>query len=254
MNWQRWFRLGQRYSPAADVPSSQPPKRTTCGLAGPAGLIGPALASGKYYNQLPNTILQQQFRNSYTAFLRAIGTPGSLIPNMYQPSPFFADKAKPWISPEELKARIESLKKIEPHMVATRVPDMTAFIVGCRAWAVSGFGLCGLGTVVRWQAKPLDTHIPAKCEVVGGYPHADPAPSIDCSCGWWAYKDFDILQSKLADYLTQEICLGPVNLWGEVIETEIGYRAQYAYPKELWLLSPDQERLGTIYGVPVRSL
>ncbi len=46
---------------------------------------------------------------------------------------------------------------------------------------------------------------------------------------------------------------GQVSLWGRIIETTKGFRAQYAYPKELWLLDNSLEELGFIYGVPVRT-
>ena len=47
--------------------------------------------------------------------------------------------------------------------------------------------------------------------------------------------------------------IGSVDPWGRVIETENGFRAQYAYPKELWLLEDGLEELGWIYGVKIRT-
>jgi hypothetical protein len=44
-----------------------------------------------------------------------------------------------------------------------------------------------------------------------------------------------------------------VSLWGRVVETENGYRAEHAYPSELWLLDDSLEELGMVYDVPVRT-
>jgi hypothetical protein len=53
---------------------------------------------------------------------------------------------------------------------------------------------------------------------------------------------------------------GEVLLWGKVIRGELGYRAQYAYPKRLCVVLRSAERrnkaieaLG-IYGVPVEPM
>jgi len=46
--------------------------------------------------------------------------------------------------------------------------------------------------------------------------------------------------------------VGTVSLWGKVIETEHGFRAQYAYPKELWL-DEGMLELGWIYKIPIRA-
>lgn len=55
------------------------------------------------------------------------------------------------------------------------------------------------------------------------------------------------------DMLPDRFVIGAVYLWGRVIEHEIGYRAQFAYPKEIWALKPEHEQLGRIYNVPVRQ-
>lgn len=55
--------------------------------------------------------------------------------------------------------------------------------------------------------------------------------------------------------------IGTVSLWGKVIVTERGYRAQYAYPKELFIgaaLDPYLERTFVAaglerYGIRVRA-
>ena len=51
------------------------------------------------------------------------------------------------------------------------------------------------------------------------------------------------------------LVVGTVEIWGRVIECENGFRSEFAYPKELWLLSEDDDlsKLSWTYGVPVRK-
>lgn len=68
------------------------------------------------------------------------------------------------------------------------------------------------------------------------------APQVDCQCGLWGvprqehlpkYGEFDGRRAvKHSEHL---IVVGQVHLWGRVIEHEHGWRAQYAYPYELFV-------------------
>ena len=57
-------------------------------------------------------------------------------------------------------------------------------------------------------------------------------PHFDCSCGVYAAKNIDHLRR-----FGYEECgiLGEVYLWGTVVEHKLGWRAQFAYPKSLFL-------------------
>ena len=80
------------------------------------------------------------------------------------------------------------------------------------------------------------------------------APDWNCNCGIWAFKTLDHLMAVLGQHHYGKLpVLGTVNMWGRVIETENGFRAQYAYPKELWLVDPAVERVGGLYKVPIRT-
>lgn len=70
----------------------------------------------------------------------------------------------------------------------------------------------------------------------------------------WAFKELDSLVAALGSKYEDIKVLGQVSLWGRVIETENGYRAQYAYPAELWLFDDSLEELGLVYDVPVRTI
>jgi preprotein translocase subunit YajC len=84
---------------------------------------------------------------------------------------------------------------------------------------------------------------------------ANDAPKEKCRCGVYASKSLEHLH--VTGYERYGIC-GEVNLWGTVVEHEQGFRAQFAYPKSLYLppkmlrstLAEIQSRLQalTLYG------
>lgn len=61
-----------------------------------------------------------------------------------------------------------------------------------------------------------------------------------------------ILNTGIRFYCPQVI--GSVYLWGQFVEHEYGYRAQYCYPKYLWVIDENlhyfAEDVGNLYGVP----
>lgn len=80
--------------------------------------------------------------------------------------------------------------------------------------------------------------------------HDDPAPSMGCTCGIYA-QNHDI-ELSLDPRVVQIV--GAVSLWGRVIEHDKGFRAQYAYPKELVVVGGDERLRGALefaYGVTV---
>lgn len=120
-------------------------------------------------------------------------------------------------------------------------------IVAWRAWEVVDFVFRGGATEKR--LAPYTAHMPwepmERMEAIctsGGHHEA---PWQTCSCGIWAVRD-----RETAEGVGPEV-IGSVYLWGRVLEFEKGYRAQYAYPKEL--VAPDQETaddLARTYGIP----
>lgn len=81
-----------------------------------------------------------------------------------------------------------------------------------------------------------------------------------CSCGMYAFKSpadaFNYL-SGVRDRLlgmSVDAALGTVSLWGKVVECERGYRAQYAYPRHIYLPATACHRVREVtaaFGVPV---
>src|SRR5262249_29961530 len=80
------------------------------------------------------------------------------------------------------------------------------------------------------------------------------APDFHCCCGIWGFKSIENLRLALERTYKPSV-IGKVSLWGRVIETENGFRAQYAYPEELWAWNAGScpEELGPVYCVPVRT-
>lgn len=149
------------------------------------------------------------------------------------------------------KSILGKLKQAEPRKVEKkhRMPDLTTVIVAWRSWAVFGDKLKALGQNTLWEPKKA---IQAICLSVTAKHTGKDFPYSNCNCGIWAFKTLDILIEAIKSYREVAV-IGKVSLWGKVIETENGYRAQYAYPAELWLKSEEQEELGLLYDVPVRT-
>lgn len=160
---------------------------------------------------------------------------------------------------------IAKLEILEPRLVDSkvRITDSLSCIVGWRAWRTS-LTAPVLGSVgyqeVFW---PIKKPMKAMCWKLGPYPN-DPAridirphdaPEYSCECGMWAFKTKHALLDALESHQYGPLpVLGLVHLWGRVIETDHGFRAEKAYPKELWIVNRGMESLGRIYGVPVRTL
>jgi hypothetical protein len=111
-----------------------------------------------------------------------------------------------------------------------RVPDYISPIVAHRAWQWDVVGVksfCG----EPWQ--PGRT-LAATCRrlVRDAAHHFHEVPEMNCTCGIYAAKSRDDL--RRAGYLGFGIH-GEVYLWGIVVEHEIGWRAQYACPKNFFL-------------------
>jgi hypothetical protein len=119
------------------------------------------------------------------------------------------------------------------------IPDYVSPIVGHRIWL--------------WNAEKGvtslngETWLPGRAfaaECMSNYNHGCPADG--CSCGVYAAKNDEHLQksglqrldSFLALHGKSSVLQGEVCLRGRVVEHELGYRAQFAYPKS-FVLSPN---------------
>jgi len=107
------------------------------------------------------------------------------------------------------------------------VPDYISPIVGWRVW--------------RWEAARLTSlngkpwhpgrSLAAKCGA-GNAHDAHSAPQTTCTCGIYASKSREHLRGT--GYERYGIS-GETFLWGRLVEHQFGWRAQFAYPKSLFL-------------------
>ena len=144
------------------------------------------------------------------------------------------------------------------------IPDCISPIVGFRAWTWDTKGLkslCGprwhpgLALAARCRASVVVGTIVGRTEAADD---AHDAPQARCTCGVYAAKSLELLRKNRYDSCG---IYGEVSLWGTVVEHELGWRAQFAYPKSLFL-SPDtlqytlseiRSRLQalTLYGIDI---
>jgi hypothetical protein len=104
--------------------------------------------------------------------------------------------------------------------------------LGWRAWRMErrddGLRLISL---TRNDAWPAQRAMDARCDLAAH----DLAPGLECSCGLYAaLEPEDLAQAGVGAYNASVV--GPVEMWGRVIEHEFGARAQHAYPARLRLV------------------
>jgi hypothetical protein len=134
-----------------------------------------------------------------------------------------------------------------PEPTPARSPDYVHTLTAWRGWAVCAGQLESLGTDFDWVPKRAQN---AHCQHEN---HV--APAMNCGCGFWSFKSLELLTEALKGYMDTVMVIGTVEIWGRVIECENGFRSEFAYPKELWLLDEDNDlsQLSWKYGVPVRK-
>jgi hypothetical protein len=111
---------------------------------------------------------------------------------------------------------------------SVRTPET---ILAWRAWTLSGKrdGSDLLLRPVAGRSRPWLPLKPAEAACKVGRMHA--APNVDCTCGLHGTHGLDILRRTKSPSV-----LGRVALWGRVVEHELGYRAEFAYPQRLALI------------------
>lgn len=107
-------------------------------------------------------------------------------------------------------------------------PIMLNYVVGYRSWNIKKFNTTFylspkilVNDNILW---PHSRTFVASCYFPYTSSHIHDVPDIHCQCGIYANKE---------DISTWGATTGSVALWGNVIEHELGYRAQYAYPLSL---------------------
>jgi hypothetical protein len=110
------------------------------------------------------------------------------------------------------------------------IPDYISPIVAHRVWRWDERGLRSLNGELWFPGQ----HLEARCRVAPAARHMTDAinevPNRKCTCG--AAKNSEHLRQ--IGYADGGAC-GEVYLWGRVVEHSLGWRAQFAYPKSLFL-------------------
>lgn len=117
------------------------------------------------------------------------------------------------------------------------IPDYVSPVIGHRVWRCDG-GLVSINGERWYPTRPLTARCnaglgisPVRRAAAVAVPHQ--APQMSCTCGIYATKSRDQLP-WIGFGLYGSLC-GEVYLWGTVVEHELGWRAQFAYPKSLTL-------------------
>jgi hypothetical protein len=129
------------------------------------------------------------------------------------------------------------------------IPDRIGTEVGWRGWHVATRGgHAFLYSVVHETLWPAGETIQALCT------KEHDAPSARCTCGIYAARSLEHLRDIA--YHTHGV-LGKVHLWGTIVPGRLGWRAQYAYPKCLYLPHEKYRLVAPLkaaYHVPVHLL
>ena len=111
-----------------------------------------------------------------------------------------------------------------------RVPDYISPVVAYRAWQLDATGLKSLCGEPWRPGRRLAAACRESVRMTGHDVHD--APQMNCTCGIYAAKSHSALRK--AGYAGYGIH-GEVYLWGTVVEHELGWRAQYACPKNFFM-------------------
>lgn len=139
--------------------------------------------------------------------------------------------------------------------------------------AYRAFDVCANGLLVgQAVAEPWPPYAPfvgrcgglsgkgASAHVVNGV--FRPAPVKGCDCGIHALKSLQAAEQRIQEEnqgffsvlwrdRVEGRAWGEVKIWGRIIEHEIGYRAEFAYPSSLFCEDEQMAaRIAALYGVP----
>lgn len=143
------------------------------------------------------------------------------------------------------------------------VPDSMQVGIGWRAWGVkpdpAPHEIPALYSLTHGEYFwPQRRAFEAECNMGKHEPGQIPVES--CTCGLYSAKTLDHLQEMGYHEYDAESrgmfhVIGPVSVWGKVIEGSQGWRSQFAYPRELFVPFEAHhlaKRLSEAYGVPAR--
>jgi hypothetical protein len=151
------------------------------------------------------------------------------------------------------------------------VPDAVEPVVGWRYWRVGSHGhltsigpgkqewMPGRAFAAHCRHERLDPDDERWRLVDGSWWRPHKSPDESCPCGIYAARDLRSLRSRVL--FGMRFCVvGEVSLWGKVIPGSRGFRAEFAYPKRLFVIrgaiGNEQRTIGALkaYRVPVETI
>jgi hypothetical protein len=124
----------------------------------------------------------------------------------------------------------------------TFAPDLIEPIIGWRVWRISHrhneTRLASLVYRAEWPVRePLHARCGAPSLGWGLSRRRHEAPSSHCACGLHGAR-WELLSREIRrDLLGRKprFVIGEVALWGTVVEGDLGWRAEFAYPQRLYV-------------------
>jgi hypothetical protein len=136
-----------------------------------------------------------------------------------------------------------------PKPETERIPGATYTqpILAWRMWVMNG----GKLTSVHYSSQPWKPkqRFSAHCFT------CKPLPEPRCTCGVYAKRNIEY--SFWVNNQRSSCVLGLVYLWGNIVEGDRGYRAQFAYPAKLFIIDNNEAEIMAIahkYGIPWQKL
>lgn len=124
---------------------------------------------------------------------------------------------------------------------AIDIPDVVGSpVLGWRVWILDEE--LGLGSIMKSVWWPYRKPFRATCISPHKHPvftaHESPLLGSKCPCGIYAVKTLSDANGYIANFTNVGIsrAVGLVSLWGKIVEGTEGWRAQFAYPKHVWVL------------------
>lgn len=126
--------------------------------------------------------------------------------------------------------------------------NMVEPLVGWRAWTLvqrkGAWRIASLNEAIPW---PVDEPFEAKCRLDRVARHMEDVPRSTCSCGIYATDAREGVPDGHG-------IMGTIYGWGRYVRGEMGWRTQYAYPKEFFLASDATPEVISVlrqYHVPI---
>ena len=119
------------------------------------------------------------------------------------------------------------IQRSGPHIYKSDIPTFLNYIRAYRLWRIGYDGrdpwLLSLNDRFKWLYKE-ESHF--RCSL---FSLSHKTLDLSCTCGIYGWKKWRKEHLKEID---EGSVFGLINLWGKVIEHDLGYRAEYAYPSE----------------------